>query len=299
MHKANAPLLSLALLLVAMLVAMLAACSRNATIPAEEPAPAFIGTVTLAPIDSPAALRTDNRSPPVVGWLWVGLANTVLDKDKSAAFDAAHADFRRQMGPRLVETLQRALTAKGYTVKMAAADQFRRDADGNLVAKSPADHEAILVVRIDEVAMYSRRLRPDYQPVVDVSALMTHAPARDPLFDASYMYGAYASTNENGEILPDPKYAFPNFEALMEQPALVEESYDNGMQLIVERLVQDFFKQFRPKAAPVRMAGKEASPSSGGETPRNPPVAAGKPKAGKAAGAGKKQAAATSPATVR
>ncbi len=60
-----------------------AGCARHRSEPvAEEPAPLpVLGTITLVPVEPPANLFTNNRSAPVIGWLWVGLANSGLNMD--------------------------------------------------------------------------------------------------------------------------------------------------------------------------------------------------------------------------
>lgn len=155
------------LLMIGLLVA-LSACSRNRANPPEEPVVTAVplGTITLVPVESPKALVTDNRSPPVVGILWTGIANSVMDKTKSADFDAKYSDYRKQIGAKLTRGLQSALQAQGFQVRLANPNDVERNKDNVLNARKFEGHEAVLDVQIDDFSMYSGRTSSNYLPLI-------------------------------------------------------------------------------------------------------------------------------------
>ncbi len=242
------------LLLLLWLAVALAACSRNQANPPEEPATPVValGTVTLVPVESPKALVTDNRGVPVVGFLWTGIANTVMDKSKSAEFDARHADYRRQIGEKLTGGLQRGLLAQGFQVRLASPHEVARNRDNELDFGKFAGHEVVLDVFIDDFAMYSGRTSANYLPLINTSVVLAkpEGSRRERFLDGWYSYGAQASYTGDGYIQSSTKFSFPDFPSLMDQPALVVQAFDEGIELTVKHLLQDFRRQFKPIAPP-------------------------------------------------
>jgi hypothetical protein len=290
------------LLLLFGLLAVLSACSRNKANPPEEPVIASVplGTITLVPVETPKALVTDNRSPPVVGILWTGIANTVMDKGKSADFDAKYGDFRKQIGAKFTQAVQQGLQAQGFQVRLANPNDVERNKDNILNVAKFAGHEAVLDIWIDDFSMYSGRTNSNYLPLINTTvALVNPASSRQHLLDSWYSYGAQADTTGDGYIRSDPKFTFPNFEALMSQPPLVVESFDEGIRLIVANLLRDFKKEFRPTSPLVPTPAKQAAVANanGSAAPPEPPTAnAKKPKVTKT---GKRQPTATTSAASR
>jgi hypothetical protein len=277
------------LLMIGLLVA-LSACSRNRANPPEEPVVTAVplGTITLVPVESPKALVTDNRSPPVVGILWTGIANSVMDKTKSADFDAKYSDYRKQIGAKLTRGLQSALQAQGFQVRLANPNDVERNKDNVLNARKFEGHEAVLDVQIDDFSMYSGRTSSNYLPLINTSiALINPAARKNNLLDGWYSYGAQADSTGDGYIQSDPRFVFPNFEALMSQPALVVESFDEGIRKIMTHFIRDFRKEFRPtvplattppKPIPAPAANDRPAPAGSATSANKKPKATKVPK---------------------
>lgn len=246
-----------------LLAAFLAAgCARHRAEPvAVEPAPLpVLGTITLVPVEPPANLFTDNRSAPVVGWLWVGLANSVLDKNKSADFDALHADYRQQLGEKLTQAVRRELEARGFPVRLAMREDVKRNKDNIVKFRKLVGHEVVLDIQYDEVGMYSSRLNINYLPLMHTTVYMARPDGGGEfLYEYSYLYGAHASKTQDGYIVADPRFAFDSFESLMNQPELARGSLDDGIEKIARNLGDDIAAQFKPPPRPERQA-RTASP---------------------------------------
>lgn len=226
----------------------LSSCSRNRANPPEAAIDRTrpLATILIPPVPVPEAMFTDNRSPPVIGWLWVGLANTILDKDKSATFDARHAGFRVEAGNRFAEHMRRELAELGFAVRLVGPVETLPRQRSAAAGQAP---DAVLELRIDTLAMYSRRLDANYLPTLDTSAWLAEVGAREEgLFSNSYIYGAYADRDGNGYITADPKFAFPSFDALLQNPELVEQSFDEGLRKTAQQIARDIRKDFRPTA---------------------------------------------------
>jgi hypothetical protein len=254
------------LALVLGLAVVLGGCSgRNAVLPEPEAeAGTPIGTITLVPVDPPKRLFTDNRGIPVIGWAASGITNTIWDKFKSADFDTQYADYREQAGAKLTAAVMQELKRRGFTVKLAPAEFAQRDERDSLnFSKFPAG-TTVLEMRLDNFAMYSGRLSKNYVPLIDAYIhVATPAYEQDGyLHDAYYMYGGWASKTGDGYILPEEKYAFPSFAALLEQSDLVRESYDDGIKKLAWHLVRDFRMKFKPTVVTARTAEVGTAPAS-------------------------------------
>jgi hypothetical protein len=157
--------------------------------------------------------------------------------------------------------VRRELVDLGFSVRVVGREG---KGVGQAAATASPAPDAILGLRIDTLAMYSRRLDSNYLPTIDTSAWLAEvATPEDGLIQNNYVYGAYADRDGHGYITADPKYAFPSFAALMEQPDLVEQSFDDGLRKTARQIAQDIRREFRPAPAPVVAARVTATPKTG------------------------------------
>lgn len=240
-----------AMLLPICLIFLLSACATRRNNVIEEPAANAgkpIGTIVLMPIAPPKRLYTDNRGIPVLGAVSSGIANTIMDKFKSADFDSRYADYREQAGAKLTQAMLQELKRRGFSVTLAPAGFAERNKSGTInFARLPAG-TTVLDVQFDVFGMYSGRMSSNYLPVIDAYIQLGTSNYRKDgyLHDAYYLYGGWANSNGDGYILSEEKYAFPNFEALMTQSDLVRESYDDGIKKLAWHLVRDLRMNFKP-----------------------------------------------------
>lgn len=264
-------------------VVALTACSHNRTLPPEKPVDTAIplASITLLPIDSPDALFTDNRGVPVVAFVWTGLANTIMDKYKSAEFDTQHQRYRQQIGEKFTQAIRRELQAMGFTIRMASRSDISRTGQDAVNMRPFAGHDAVLDVQISEFAMCSRRLRFDYQPMITGSFNLTKPANSEELLNSSFSYGTYATYTGDGYIQSDPKYSFPSFDVLIKQSDLAEEGFDEGIQKIASNLAKELRQQYKPT---IRVARAENDARPAGRISTTGTPAKGNGKKGKGVG---------------
>ncbi|MBS1143764.1 MAG: hypothetical protein H6R14_1170 [Proteobacteria bacterium] len=260
--------LSVWLLLASCIV--LTACSHNRAQAPEAPVDPVVplASITLLPIDPPEALFTDNRGVPVFGAVVTGIANTIMDKYKSADFNTQHQAYRQKFGEKLTKALQRELQAQGFTIRLASRSEISRSDQNDMNLRAFANHDAMLDVQVSEVAMCSRRLRFDYQPMITGSFSLVKARNSDYMTGSWFSYGTYATYTGDGYIQSSPRFSFPSFDALMSQPGLAEEGFDEGIQKIAASVAEDIGRQFKPVARPGQ--AKEEAPTSGRNTGTEP-----------------------------
>lgn len=245
---------NLFLLLMAVLVT---ACGgRKAVVEAEPVADTAvpIGTVVVVPIRPPERLHTDNRSIPVIGFVSMGIANTIADKPKSAGFNEQYGDYREKAGDKLTRAVMRELQGQGFAVKLANPADVVRDKDGRLdLAKFPPKTH-VMDALYYSMGMYSGRTTRDYVPQIGVNFELLPAgnDSKQEPYSQYYLLGGWANRDSDGYLLSDPKYAFPSFGALMEQADLVREAYDHGIEKLAKFMVRDLRVQYRPEAVATR-----------------------------------------------
>ncbi len=241
----------------------LTACSHNRAQEPEAPVDPVVSlaSITLLPIDPPAAMFTDNRGVPVFGAVFSGIANTIMDKYKSADFNTQHQAYRQKFGEKLTKALQRELQTQGFTIHLASRSDISRNDQDNMNLRAFANHDAMLDVQLSEVAMCSRRLRFDYQPMITGSFSLVKPSNSDYMTGSWFSYGTYATYTGDGYIQSSPRFSFPSFEALMSQPALAEEGLDEGIQKIAASVAEEIRKQYKPVVRPAQVK-EEVAPTS-------------------------------------
>lgn len=207
-------------------------------------------TITLAPILPPPKLWTDNRSAPVVGMFWIGLYNTVADKENTKQFSSTYENARLALGDKLTSAMKSSLEARSYKVKLANVSQISRDQAGVLQLTPFAKDALLLQLAITDAGMFSGRLALDYIPKFNTTMWLTNpARANDVIYNNYTYYGGHASGNLNESIAADPRHKFANFPALIAQESLVVDAFDAAISASAQRLVDEFSKQYPAQKA--------------------------------------------------
>jgi hypothetical protein len=223
------------------LVVTLSGCASNKA-PVQ---PKAVKSITLIPAAAPDKLSTENKGVPV-GALWTGIANTILDKGKSAEFDTKYMAYRLTMGTKLTEAVMKELQAQGFKVQIANSADVVRDKDGELDYKKFSAHDTVLDLSYNEAGMYSGRVTPHYLPMMSIYAPLVKPLSKEYLMEGSYYYGAYASSDEGLHVTSDAKFRFPGFSDLIAKPELVTEAYEAGIKKTAVRIAVEFRKELVP-----------------------------------------------------
>ena len=193
--------------------------------------------IQVLPVTSPDRLYTYNNW--VAGLLWASIANRV----KTNLFDEKMEAERKAMGPKMTAALVEALREQGYEAEVIAVPSGYKDADYVDVTRLPT-RDPVLYAQFGETGMDSGRLSSYYLPRVNIGATLSAPASGDALFSTSLYYGADASGNAAWSIEAEPRFRFPNFDALMERTPEVIESYDTGMRLMARRVAQQLKKDY-------------------------------------------------------
>jgi hypothetical protein len=102
--------------------------------------------------------------------------------------------------------------------------------------KVSTDADAILHVRISEVGLYSSGYSRNYIPRVNASGKLFVRGQEDNVYDDDLCYGVDAKKGKEWAILPDAKYAYPSFDAVMTRIEEVRSSFADGTSAISARM---------------------------------------------------------------
>ena len=209
---------------------LLTACSSAVQKPAPEVKQ--VRVLPVAPIDR---LYTENKGVPV-GVLWQAIA----DRVKSNDFNERMSATRIALAPRLTQALTRELKAQGFEASaLEGVPRPSNDPDDVDYSRLPGT-EPVLHVYFSEMGMLSSRFSLDYLPKLNVRAVLLQPGFEDYIYDESIYYGVDASgTEESWSVPSDPRFKWPNFDALVQQPELVVQSYEAGVDALAARIARN------------------------------------------------------------
>ena len=211
-------------------ILLLTACSSASKKP--PPELKHIRVLPVTPIDR---LYTENRSVPV-GVLWQAIA----DRAKSSDFNERMSATRVAVAPRLTKALERELQAQGFEVSvLEGVPRPAGDPDDVDYARLPG-REPVLHVYFSEMGMLSSRLNFDYLPKINVGAALITPGDDDYFYKERIYYGVEAGApDESWSVPSDPRFKWPSFDALVDKPEMVVESYEAGVDALAVRIAKN------------------------------------------------------------
>ena len=223
------------------LVVFATGCASKRTEPAA-PRP-IVKTIGVLPIKEPGKFALENRNLARVLVPIVGLAGQLDNRDKTKMFTATMLQEKRPFANNLAKAVVDALNAQGYQAFMLSGTRGGPDDPWRVAPIKFNDKaDAVLRVSFDEVGMYSGDLSSDYLPKVSVDGRLLSTVDGKELYEQSLHYGVRARENVTWGVLADPKFAYPTFEALIEQPGKVADGLDSGAQALGRRIAENIKK---------------------------------------------------------
>lgn len=223
--------------------AVLTGCARSGP---QKP-PERVTTIRVLPVAPVYRLYTENKGVPV-GILWQALADRIKSNDFNQRMDAT----RLALAPRFTDALLKELRAQGFDasvlegVARPASDMDNIDYD-RLPSKDPVLH-----VYFSELGMLSSRFSLDYLPKVNVQASLIRPGDDDYMYQETIYYGADSSGLASWSIPADPRHKWSSFDAMVERPESVVESYDTAVAALARQIAANI------KAQPGILSGSES-----------------------------------------
>ncbi len=111
--------------------------------------------------------------------------------------------------------------------------------------KITTDADAILHLWIDEIGVYSSHMSTYYIPRLNVGGKLWVKGQDESLYSEEIYYGVDAKAGKKWAIVPDAKYAYPTFDALMAKIAEVQTALASGTSQISKRMSEQIYSAIK------------------------------------------------------
>jgi hypothetical protein len=228
-------------LIYACLIASICGCATQRATDAPTPAGPAIKKIAIIPITNPRQFEVDKRGGPLAFLPGGGVWRELETSGKSSAFTRKMRNLGfTNIGETLTVKLKESLEKYGYEIVLLSTKKVRIDIehpDDIANEKIETDADAILNVWVEVVGAFSLFSSTVYRPQLNVGVkLMGVGPTGEKFYGDSIVYGAHAGKNDDNEIVSDKKYAYQNYDALMERAPEVIESLQIGIDALAARI---------------------------------------------------------------
>jgi len=205
----------LRILLTASVVMALVACASRPAVPIEMPK---IKSIAVIAATNPIKYSLDNRSALVFVLPIAGTANYFDSKEKAKKFNEKLMPVQESLAGDFTDVFVQSLRQQGFEVQLLT-DVVRRTDDPDDVdyAKLATTADAVLHVRFEELGLLSPRSSIDYLPRVNARGTLFTRDRKHYVYDGVIYYGVDAREGKDWALMPDPKFACPSFEAVIER----------------------------------------------------------------------------------
>jgi hypothetical protein len=213
---------------------LLTACATHPKTIASKP---VIKRIAVIPASNPRWYSFENAAAPVANTTLLFWVNKIDSHGKAKIFNDKMNAQPAALGVDLTEQVVTSLRDHGFTVEIL--DGVARPADDldNIdYDKVSTNADAILHLWISQVGLYSSPLSSNYIPRVNASGKLFVRGEDDNVYDEDLYYGVDAKKGKTWAILPDPKYAYPSFDAVVARIEEVRSSFADGTREISTRM---------------------------------------------------------------
>ena len=228
---------------------LLTACAAHTKTIAGKP---VIRRIAVIAASNPRWYTFENATPPI-GYPFQFWVNKLDSKSKAKIFNDKLNSQPATLGADLTEEVVTALRGYGFTVEIL--DGLKRPADDpdNIdYDKISSDADAILHLWISEVGLYSSHMSVDYIPRVNASGRLFVKGREDDVYGEEIDYGVDAKKGKDWAILPDPKFAYRSFDAVMSNIDDVRSAFATGAAEIGKRMSEQIYNSAKNSGADVR-----------------------------------------------
>jgi hypothetical protein len=225
----------LALLFLSISMAVLSGCTTTGKKQeVEEPRYEPIKKIAILPIQNPLRYTLDKSGSALILFGIIGQSIHRADiAAKNDGFGNKMQDFKLSIADELMQSLEQGLAAQNYEV-IVLRDQnmgFAKPEDFDY-QKVTTDADAVIHVIFTEMGVASPLRSITYKPQLNLDVKIISMKDRRKIDDWSIEYGANAGKPDDENIPADPKYAWGNYEVLMQKIPEVVEGLQQGTKMI-------------------------------------------------------------------
>ena len=202
-----------------------------------------IRRIAIIPAANPTRYSFENAAPPpplaYPMQFWV---NKFDSKSKAKIFNDSMHSPHSVLGDEFTEQVAAELRGYGFSVEILQGIRRPLDNPDDVdYDKITTDADAILHLWIDEVGVYSSPLSAQYIPRVNLCGKLWAKGQEDSLYNETLYYGVDAKAGKKWAIVPDPKYAYPNFEAVTSHIDEIQTALSVGTLEISKKMTEQIY----------------------------------------------------------
>jgi hypothetical protein len=195
-----------------------------------------IKRIAIIPATNPRWYSFENAAPPV-GYPLQFWVNKLDSKNKAKLFNDRLNSRPLTLAADFTDEVARSLREYGYTVEiLEGVPRPANDLDNVDYGKVTANADAILHLWISEVGLYSSHMSRNYIPRVNASANLFVKGRDESVYENEIDYGVDAKKGKEWAIVPDAKFAYPSFDAVMSNIEDVRTAFEIGAFEIGKRM---------------------------------------------------------------
>ena len=211
-----------------------------------------IKRIAVIPASNPQWYAFENAAAPVANATLLFWVNKIDSHGKAKIFNDKMNAPPAALGADLTEQVAASLRDRGFTVEILDGVTRPADDPDNIdYDKVSTSADAILHLWISTVGLYSSPLSSNYIPRLNASGKLFVRGQDDNVYDEDLCYGVDAKKGKTWAILPDPKYAYSSFDAVMTHIEEVRSSFADGTREISTRMsgqIVDSIKDYHTEA---------------------------------------------------
>lgn len=225
------------------------ACATHPKTVATRP---VIKRIAVIPASNPRWYTFENAAAPVANTTLLFWVNKIDSHGKAKIFNDKVNAQPAALGADFTEQVAASLRERGFTVEILGGVVRPADDPDNIdYDKVSTSADAILHLWISEVGLFSSPMSSNYIPRVNASGKLFVRGEDDNVYDEDLCYGVDAKKGKAWAIPPDPKYAYPSFDAVLNRIEEVRSSFADGTREIGTRMsaqIVDSIKDYHSDA---------------------------------------------------
>jgi hypothetical protein len=230
--------LGIAAILTAVLLTACATHSNNVTV-----VKPTIRRIAIIPAANPSWYSFQNAAPPpplaYPMQFWV---NKFDSKSKAKIFNDRLHSPHGVLGDDFTQEVAAELRDYGFSVEILQGIQRPLgNPDDVDYDKITTDADAILHLWIEEVGVYSSPMSAQYIPRVNIGCKLWPKGQEASIYEETIYYGVDAKAGKKWAIVPDAKYAYPNFDAVLSHIDEIQTALSAGTLEISKKMTEQIY----------------------------------------------------------
>lgn len=218
---------------------VLASCANKQPI-VSVPKPT-VKSIAIVPATNPTAYTLGNHNGAIGLFIpgAVFIAYAVENRAKAKVLTEKVSALPFSPGMEFTNAMAAGLRDRGYTVQILEnLARVPGDPDSIDFEKLDYSADAVLHLYFSEIGIYSPPWSINYVPRVNATGIVFVKGHRDYLYEETIYFGADAREGKKWAITADEKFAYPNFDFVLNNLESVKGGFSTGVREVAKRMAE-------------------------------------------------------------